>query len=43
MVFTIDPGAFFARDTPIHVEDTVVVTSSGCTPLNTFTRELLVV
>jgi Xaa-Pro aminopeptidase len=43
MVFTIDPGAFFARNTPIHVEDTVVVTSSGCTPLNTFTRELLVV
>ena len=43
MVFTIDPGAFLARDTPIHVEDTVVVTADGCTPLNTFTRELLVV
>ena len=25
MVFTIDPGAFFARATPIHIEDTVVV------------------
>ena len=40
MVFTIDPGAFAARDTPIHVEDTVVVTATGCTALNTFTREL---
>ena len=40
MVFTIDPGAFVARDTPIHIEDTVVVTAVGCTALNTFTREL---
>ncbi len=23
MVFTIDPGAFLARATPIHIEDTV--------------------
>jgi Xaa-Pro aminopeptidase len=43
MVFTIDPGAFIARDTPIHIEDTVVVTASGCTALNTFSRELQVV
>lgn len=43
MVFTIDPGAFLARDTPIHVEDTVVVTADGCEALNTFTRDLLVV
>jgi Xaa-Pro aminopeptidase len=43
MVFTIDPGAFIARNTPVHVEDTVVVTSTGCTPLNAFTRELLLV
>jgi Xaa-Pro aminopeptidase len=43
MVFTIDPGAFIARDTPIHIEDTVVVTESGCTPLNTFTQEMLIV
>jgi Xaa-Pro aminopeptidase len=43
MVFTIDPGAFVARDTPIHVEDTVVVTETGCTALNTFTREIQVV
>lgn len=43
MVFTIDPGAFVARDTPIHIEDTVVVTDTGCEALNTFTRELLVV
>jgi len=43
MVFTIDPGAFLARDTPIHVEDTVLVTADGCEALNTFSRELLVV
>ena len=43
MVFTIDPGAFVARDTPIHIEDTVVVTATGCTALNTFTREIQVV
>jgi len=43
MVFTIDPGAFLARDTPIHIEDMVVVTATGCEPLNTFSRELLVV
>lgn len=43
MVFTIDPGAFVARNTPIHVEDTVVVTAAGCEALNTFARELQVV
>ena len=40
MVFTIDPGAFIARNTPIHIEDTVVVTATGCEALNAFTREL---
>jgi Xaa-Pro aminopeptidase len=40
MVFTIDPGAFIARATPIHIEDTVLVTAVGCEALNTFTREL---
>jgi Xaa-Pro aminopeptidase len=43
MVFTIDPGAFIARDTPIHVEDTVVVTESGCESLNRFRRDPIVV
>lgn len=43
MVFTIDPGAFLARDTPIHVEDTVLVTADGCEALNTFPHDLLVV
>ena len=38
----IDPGAFVARDTAVHVEDTVVVTTIGCEALNTFTRELQV-
>lgn len=43
MVFTIDPGAFLARATPIHIEDTVVVTATGCVALNTFTHEPIVV
>ena len=43
MVFTIDPGAFLARNTPIHIEDTVVVTETGVESLNGFSRELLVV
>ena len=43
MVFTIDPGAFIGRDIPIHIEDTVVVTATGCEALNTFPRELAIV
>jgi Xaa-Pro aminopeptidase len=43
MVFTIDPGAFIARDTPIHIEDTVVVTQSGCESLNRFPHEPIIV
>jgi Xaa-Pro aminopeptidase len=43
MVFTIDPGAFIAQNTPIHIEDTVVVTEHGAESLNGFTRELVVV
>ena len=42
MVFTIDPGAFFGRATPIHIEDSVVVTESGCESLNAFSREIQV-
>jgi Xaa-Pro aminopeptidase len=43
MVFTIDPGAFIARDTPIHIEDTVLVTADGVESLNAYTRELIVI
>ena len=43
MDFTIDPGAFLAQNTPIHVEDTVVVTEMGVESLTTFPRDLLVV
>lgn len=43
MVFTIDPGAFIARATPIHIEDTVVVTATGCVALNTFAHDPIVV
>ncbi|MBB4661338.1 M24 family metallopeptidase [Conexibacter arvalis] len=40
MVFTIDPGAFLARDTPIHIEDTVLVTADGAEALNRFPLDL---
>lgn len=40
MVFTIDPGAFIARDTPIHIEDTVLVTATGAESLTRFPRAL---
>ena len=40
MVFTIDPGAFIARNTPIHIEDTVVVTADGVESLTRFPRTL---
>ena len=40
MVFTIDPGAFIARNVPIHIEDTVVVTADGVESLTRFPREL---
>jgi Xaa-Pro dipeptidase len=43
MVFTIDPGAFVARSTPIHIEDTVLVTESGATALNSYPREMVIV
>jgi len=43
MVLTIDPGFFVARDIPLHIEHTVVVTKDGCERLDNFTHEVLVV
>lgn len=46
MVFVIDPGCFvsgFFRDTPIHIEDCVVVTETGCENLTDYTREMVIV
>jgi Xaa-Pro aminopeptidase len=43
MVFTIDPGVFIARDVPIHIEDTIVVTEDGWESLNKFTHAVMVV
>lgn len=40
MVLTIDPGTFVARDTPIHIEDTVLITETGAESLTHFPREL---
>jgi Xaa-Pro aminopeptidase len=43
MVFTIDPGVFIARDVPIHIEDTVVVTADGWQNLNAYTHDVVTV
>jgi Xaa-Pro aminopeptidase len=46
MIFTIDPGCFISgqdRDTPIHIEDCVLVTETGCEVLSGHTREMVVV
>jgi Xaa-Pro aminopeptidase len=46
MVFTVDPGCFISgqvRDTPIHIEDVVVVTPTGYENLTPFRRDLIVV
>ncbi len=46
MVFVIDPGCFISgqfRDTPIHVEDCVLVTDRGQENLTHFTRDMIVV
>lgn len=43
MVFTIDPGFFVARDLPLHIERTVVVTHTGIERLDKFSHELIVV
>jgi Xaa-Pro aminopeptidase len=46
VVFVIDPGCFvtgFFRDTPIHVEDVVVVTETGCENLTHYTHEMVIV
>jgi Xaa-Pro aminopeptidase len=43
MTFTIDPGFFLGRDLPLHIENTVVVTESGCESLNAFPRSIIAV
>jgi Xaa-Pro dipeptidase len=42
MVFTIDPGFFIRRDEPLHLEETVVVTESGCERMTAFPLGMLV-
>lgn len=43
MAFTIDPGFFVGRDLPLHVEETVLVTDSGCERLTSFSLDLIVI
>jgi Xaa-Pro aminopeptidase len=46
VVFVIDPGCFITgqfRDTPIHIEDVVVVTEDGCENLTSYTHDMIVV
>lgn len=42
MVVTIDPGVFVARNTPVHIEDTVLVTEEGYEILNRFPHDMIV-
>jgi len=44
MVHVIDPGIFLSgkhRDSPLHIEDVVLVTEDGFEPLTKFTHDLL--
>ena len=46
MVFVIDPGIFVDghdQDTPIHIEDPVLVTEDGCENLIDYTHDVIVV
>jgi len=43
MTFTIDPGFFVARDLPLHIEDTILVTPTGWEDLNRHPHDLIVV
>nr|WP_255473538.1 Xaa-Pro peptidase family protein [Halogeometricum sp. CBA1124] len=46
MVFVIDPGIFVegqGQDTPIHIEDPVVVTKDGCENLHPYTHDVITV
>ena len=46
MVFVVDPGCFISgqvRDTPIHIEDCILVTPTGYENLTKFRRDLIVV
>jgi Xaa-Pro dipeptidase len=43
MVFTIDPGFFVRTDEPLHIEETVLVTETGCERLTSFPLGMLVV
>jgi Xaa-Pro aminopeptidase len=42
MVVTIDPGVFVARNTPVHIEDTVLVTDDGYESLNKYPHDMIV-
>ncbi len=46
IIFVVDPGCFITgqfRDTPIHIEDAILVTEDGCENLTNYTREMIIV
>jgi Xaa-Pro aminopeptidase len=40
-IVTVEPGAYFAGDAGVRIEDTVVVTASGCRPLTKSTKDYI--
>lgn len=40
-IVTVEPGAYFAGDAGVRIEDTVVVTTSGCRPLTKSTKDYI--
>ena len=40
-IVTVEPGAYLAGDAGVRIEDTVVVTASGCRPLTKSTKDYI--
>jgi len=43
MVCTVEPGIYIEGDAGVRIEDTVLVTASGCERLTLYPKELQVV
>ena len=43
MVITIEPGAYLAGDFGVRIEDTVVVTETGCEIVTACSKDLITI